>query len=115
MPGHNLPWEREFEISAMTARDQTDTNGNRFRPGATPFPRYEKRRHDGWQAVDLGGHEVISHLHMQLRSGPEAAGEGRHSLDRLEGAIDDGQLDTLRLLVTELITNSVRHADVGEW
>lgn len=63
--------------------------------------------------VDLGGHEVVGRLHMRLRSGPEAAGEGRHALDRLEGTLNHGQLDELRLLVTELVTNSIRHGPAG--
>jgi len=79
----------------------------------SPFPRFQRRQQDnssGWLPVDLGGHEVVARLHMQLRAGPEAAGEGRHALDRLEGSIDSAQLSELRLLVTELIGNSVRHA-----
>ena len=92
----------------MPARDNT----------RTPFPRYEQRRKDaaGWIAVDLGGHEVVGRLHMQLKSGAEAAGEARHALDRLEGSFDGGQLDALRLLVTELVTNSVRHGvEADDW
>jgi anti-sigma regulatory factor (Ser/Thr protein kinase) len=85
----------------------------------SPFPRFERRRREksGWLPVDLGGHEVMGSLHLQLRPGPEAAGEGRHALDRLEGAIDDDQLSELRLLVTELLTNSIRHgvADGRGW
>lgn len=64
--------------------------------------------------MDLGGHEVVARLHMRLRTGPEAAGEGRHALDRLQGAIGEDELAELRLLVTELVTNSVRHASVGD-
>lgn len=60
--------------------------------------------------ADVRGHDVVARLHLQLKSGPEAAGEGRHSLDRLEGSLDPEQLAELRLLVTELLTNSVRHA-----
>lgn len=79
----------------------------------SPFLRFERRREQsggsGWLPLDLGGHEVIGRLHLQLRPGPEAAGEGRHALDRLEGSLDPGQLSELRLLVTELLTNSVRH------
>ena len=53
---------------------------------------------------------------MQLRPGPQAAGEGRHALDRLEGSLEADQLDELRLLTTELLTNSVRHgADDRSW
>jgi anti-sigma regulatory factor (Ser/Thr protein kinase) len=66
--------------------------------------------------VDLGGHEVIGRLHMKLRAGPQAAGEGRHALDRLDGSIAEDELSELRLLVTELLTNSVRHGvDRGSW
>jgi anti-sigma regulatory factor (Ser/Thr protein kinase) len=85
----------------------------------SPFPRFERRQTEnssGWIPVDLGGHEVVGRLHMRIRAGPEAAGEGRHALDRLESAIDTPELSELRLLVTELVTNSVRHgARDDEW
>jgi anti-sigma regulatory factor (Ser/Thr protein kinase) len=84
----------------------------------SPFPRFQRRQDQarlGWVPVDLGGHDVVARLHLQLKPGPEAAGEGRHALDRLEGAIDDEKLSELRLLVTELLTNSIRHADSREW
>jgi anti-sigma regulatory factor (Ser/Thr protein kinase) len=50
-----------------------------------------------------------------MRPGPQAAGEGRHALDRLVGQLGEAQLGELRLLVTELLTNSVRHARTEEW
>jgi anti-sigma regulatory factor (Ser/Thr protein kinase) len=83
----------------------------------SPFPRFERRQENngsGWMPVDLGGHEVVARLHLQLRPGPEAAGEGRHALDRLDGALNAEQLSELRLLVTELLTNSVRHGTTGK-
>ncbi|HEX4717754.1 MAG TPA: ATP-binding protein [Thermoleophilaceae bacterium] len=53
---------------------------------------------------------------MRMRPAPQAAGEGRHALDRLEGSIPGDQLMELRLLVTELLTNSVRHgAGPEDW
>src|SRR5690349_10346047 len=77
------------------------------------FPRFDRRRTEagaeGWLPLDFGGHEVIARLHMQLRPGPQAAGEGRHALDRLDGSLDETMLGELQLLVTELLTNSVRH------
>lgn len=80
----------------------------------SPFARYERRqqqaREQGWIPVDLGGHEVISRLHMQLRPGVEAAGEARHALEPLRPSLGEAQLSELRLLITELLTNSVRHA-----
>jgi anti-sigma regulatory factor (Ser/Thr protein kinase) len=85
----------------------------------SPFPRFqahEGQARPGWSRIDLGGHEVVSQLHMRMRSGAQAAGEGRHALDRLDGALDTAQLGELRLLVTELLTNSVRHgAGPEDW
>jgi anti-sigma regulatory factor (Ser/Thr protein kinase) len=84
----------------------------------SPFPRFERRQSknsSGWLPIDLGGHEVVARLHLQLKPGPQAASEGRHALDRLEGALDVKQLSELRLLVTELLTNSVRHSGTKEW
>lgn len=102
----------------MAAQHATGSggNGDRFNAARTPFPRFQKRRREaqGWIPVDLGGHEVVARLHMRLKRGAQAAGEGRHALDRLDGSIDDSQLAVLRLLVTELVTNSVRHADSGD-
>src|SRR4051812_19011678 len=102
----------------MTARDATNQGaGGQRTDNDRAFPRYERRRREAgaWTPVDLGGHEVVSYLHMKLRPGAQAAGEGRHALDPLDGAIDQGQLDILRLLVTELVTNSVRHGGAPSW
>jgi anti-sigma regulatory factor (Ser/Thr protein kinase) len=46
---------------------------------------------------------------MRLGSSPEAAGEARRALSGLRADLDPRLMDTLRLLVTELVTNSVRH------
>lgn len=84
----------------------------------SPFPRFQRKRSEdssGWVPVDLGGHDVVARLHLQLKPGPQAAGEGRHALDRLDGSLDEAQLGELRLLVTELVTNSVRHSGGEEW
>jgi anti-sigma regulatory factor (Ser/Thr protein kinase) len=43
---------------------------------------------------------------------PEAAAEARHALDDLAGAIPDGRMRDVRLLISELVTNAVRHADL---
>src|SRR3954469_16797071 len=79
----------------------------------SPFPRFQRRREgksgSGWMPLDLRGHGGVGRMHLQLRPGPEAAGEGRHALDRLDGSLSREQLSELRLLVSELLTNSVRH------
>jgi anti-sigma regulatory factor (Ser/Thr protein kinase) len=47
---------------------------------------------------------------MDLASGPGAAAEARRGISKLRADLDPPLMETLRLLVTELITNSVRHA-----
>jgi anti-sigma regulatory factor (Ser/Thr protein kinase) len=49
-------------------------------------------------------------LSLRLRGGPEAAARARHALSKLRADIDPPLMETLRLLVTELVSNSVRHA-----
>lgn len=48
-------------------------------------------------------------LEMSLGSGPEAAASARQAISRLQADLDPRLIETLRLLVTELVTNSVRH------
>jgi signal transduction histidine kinase len=51
---------------------------------------------------------------MRLGSGPEAAAEARQAISKLRVDLDPPLMETLRLLVTELITNSVRHTAASE-
>lgn len=46
---------------------------------------------------------------MRLGSGPGAAAEARRAIAKLRLDLDPPLMETLRLLVTELVTNSVRH------
>lgn len=62
---------------------------------------------DGSRQVDA----VTIDLH--LSSGVEAPAAARHALAELSGTVPGGMLEDLRLLVSELVTNSVRHADQG--
>lgn len=48
-------------------------------------------------------------LKMRIGSGPEAAASARQAISALRTDLNPPLLDTLRLLVTELVTNSVRH------
>jgi anti-sigma regulatory factor (Ser/Thr protein kinase) len=59
------------------------------------------------------GERVEKGLSLRLDIGPNAAPKARRSLAALRGALDAQVMDTLRLLVTELVTNSVRHARAG--
>jgi anti-sigma regulatory factor (Ser/Thr protein kinase) len=47
---------------------------------------------------------------LRLEGGPGAAATARRALGRLKTELDPPVLENLRLLVTELITNAVRHA-----
>jgi serine/threonine-protein kinase RsbW len=58
---------------------------------------------------DVHGREGLK---LRLGSGPEAAAEARVAISKLRADLDPPLLENLRLLVTELVTNSVRHTDV---
>jgi anti-sigma regulatory factor (Ser/Thr protein kinase) len=49
-------------------------------------------------------------IDLRLRGGPEAGARARRALSRLRADIDPPLMEILRLLVTELVSNSVRHA-----
>ena len=49
-------------------------------------------------------------LALRLGRGPDAAATARGALARLRADLDPPLMETLRLLVTELVTNSVKHA-----
>jgi len=53
-------------------------------------------------------------LTLDLPPTPESASAAREALTPLGERLGDGQLETVRLLVTELITNSVKHGDPGD-
>ncbi|MGH2949849.1 MAG: ATP-binding protein [Solirubrobacteraceae bacterium] len=52
-------------------------------------------------------------LERVLNASPEAAAEARHALDALATRLPDGQVHDLRLLVSEVVTNAVRHANLA--
>lgn len=53
-------------------------------------------------------------LDLRFPAAPEAVPGARRALGRLEGEAPPGLLDDVRLLVSELLTNSVRHAGLDE-
>ena len=60
-------------------------------------------RHEEPVPIDAG-------LEVDLEPGPEAAPQARAALAVLDGRLEAGRLDDIRLLVSELVTNSVRHS-----
>jgi anti-sigma regulatory factor (Ser/Thr protein kinase) len=49
-------------------------------------------------------------VRLRLPGGPEAVSRARHSLSDLEAELGHALFEDMRLLVSELVTNSVRHA-----
>jgi anti-sigma regulatory factor (Ser/Thr protein kinase) len=52
-------------------------------------------------------------IERRLPVAPEAAAAARHALDDLGTGIPDARLRDVRLLVSELVTNAVRHANLS--
>jgi len=53
-------------------------------------------------------------LERVLSATPAAAAEARHALDLLAPRLPDGQVRDLQLLVSEVVTNAIRHANLGD-
>ncbi len=51
-------------------------------------------------------------VERRLPASPEAASAARHALDELGDAVPDARLRDVRLLVSEVVTNAVRHANL---
>jgi anti-sigma regulatory factor (Ser/Thr protein kinase) len=84
---------------------QTRTNGNASH--ITHFTTFSNgaaaaRSHTG------------SELSVRFDRGPTAAAAARNALLALEQKLDTRVLDDIRLLVSELVTNAVRHADATD-
>lgn len=52
-------------------------------------------------------------LALTLEPVPDSIPRARHTLDRLADAVDEPLLGDLRLLVSEVVTNSIRHGRGG--
>ena len=53
-------------------------------------------------------------VERRLPVSPEAASVARHALDGLAVQLGGGRLRDVRLLVSELVTNAVRHANLSD-
>jgi anti-sigma regulatory factor (Ser/Thr protein kinase) len=53
-------------------------------------------------------------IHVKVRVNPEGARTARQQLAGLEREVGREILDNLRLMVSELVTNSIRHAGLSE-
>ena len=60
-----------------------------------------------------GGGRDEAQVQVELESGSTAAAEARMAVGALEGRATRGVLDDARLLLSELVTNAVRHSGLG--
>lgn len=51
---------------------------------------------------------------MRLRADPASIPRARRAVERLAGVLEEQMLEDLRLMVSEVVTNSVRHAGLRE-
>ena len=51
---------------------------------------------------------------LELPRGLDSAAVARHALNGLEGRLPADQLGDVRLLVSELVTNAIRHAELDD-
>ena len=58
------------------------------------------------------GSGAHNRMTLEFEAGPSAASAARNALIALEGRVDEDLLDDVRLLVSELVTNSVRHSNI---
>lgn len=58
------------------------------------------------------GSGAQNRMTVEFEAGPTAASAARNALIALEGRVDDELLNDVRLLVSELVTNSVRHSNI---
>jgi anti-sigma regulatory factor (Ser/Thr protein kinase) len=56
---------------------------------------------------------VTRAIELRLPPTKEAPANARRALDQLESAVSSDVLDDVRLLVSELVTNSIRHAELS--
>lgn len=54
-----------------------------------------------------------SDVDVEIRNGTGAPGSARRAVGRLSDRLPQARLEGLQLLVSELVTNSVRHAGMG--
>ena len=55
----------------------------------------------------------MTQIELELAPKAETISEARHALDRLVGLLPPAKLEDLRLVVSELVTNSVLHAGLS--
>jgi anti-sigma regulatory factor (Ser/Thr protein kinase) len=66
----------------------------------------------GWLA-EPHGVEATNRISVQFEAGPSAAAWARNALIAIDPHVDELLMADVRLLVSELVTNSVRHSNIA--
>jgi anti-sigma regulatory factor (Ser/Thr protein kinase) len=77
-----------------------------------PHPTGEADRDRILLAQPQKGSGIKNRIEVEFEAGPTAAASARNALMALEGRVGDELLADVRLLVSELVTNSVRHSGI---
>lgn len=90
------------------------SRSNGARP-VSPSPRSGGRSHDRTRTGARRGDAEYpapreAHIHLRLPVDAESVGAAHHSVFSIASALDPATLDDVRLLISELVTNAVRHA-----
>jgi anti-sigma regulatory factor (Ser/Thr protein kinase) len=77
-----------------------------------PHPQGEAGRDRVLRAPPRPGSGTKNRIEVEFEAGPTAAASARNALMALYGRVDKELLADVRLLVSELVTNSVRHSGI---
>lgn len=80
--------------------------------GPGPHPQGAVDRDRVLLAPPKRGSGTRNRIEVEFEAGPTAAASARNALLALEGRVTDRLLADVRLLVSELVTNSVRHSGI---
>ena len=116
-------WVNTYLVHPASYRPPRERKRTRVRGDAIAFTSGSSERtgaRNGYPPTRLGRvtargvvrrrRDLGDSLILRLAGGPEAAAVARQELRKLRADIDPPLMETLRLLVTELVANSVRHA-----
>ncbi len=56
---------------------------------------------------------MVAEIDVRLAPDPEVVTTARHALDQLADLLPPEKLEDVRLVVSELVTNSIRHAGLS--
>jgi anti-sigma regulatory factor (Ser/Thr protein kinase) len=65
------------------------------------------------EGAEVEDEDVVARLSLWFAGAPKAAPAARRALESLSDHVEPARLYDLNLLVTELVTNAVRHAGIG--